>query len=611
MKYILILFITATANIFSQVEFTGSFESGNLSTVTTSDSVTYNVTTKEDIGGRWFYFKISDIKNRNIRVVFENTDVNRPMYSYDNVNYQRFTETESPSYNLFQKTFSEDSVYVAYYTPFNYSYLQQRLAKWEQSQFIKVDTLGFSPNNFPMQEIVLTDFSVPDESKYQVWIHARTHPGETPSSFHFDGIVQQLLENNEVMDYYRKNIVFYLIPFNNPEGVYYGRSRTNYFYVDQEREWDKEPDETAVEIQILKSRLKSICDVKPVDVFLNLHSQASSYCTFWIHTPGSTSDYFYRREYQFSNLNVSDNPYFVQSDFRESNLRGYFPEGWLWDTYGDAVMALTYETPYDQYSSGEWVTNENLYELGYRTVYAIGEYLELSHPKHMIVDNNSATVEGSWESSQFGLEFYGDDFIYNSNGNGSVTFDSGELEEGGLYDVFVWWAESNQNSFQTEFEITSDFSSKSIEKTQRTNGGQWNFIGDIEVQPGSNLQVKIHANSSGLSVADAVRFVYRSPITMVENEILPSGFRLYPNYPNPFNPSTTIRFDINESEHVILSVYNSLGEQVDLLVNKQLNAGTHEVVFNSTNYRNLSSGVYYYRLQIESYSETRGMMLVK
>ncbi len=610
MKYFF-FFLALTVSVYSQVKFTDSFESGNLSSVSTTDSITYNVRSKEDIGGRWFYFKISGVKDRYIQVNILNSDVHRPMYSYDNRIFTRFTTLESPSTNMFQKTFTEDSVFVSYYTPYTYSYLQERLAEWSESDFVELDTLGYSPNNFPMQEMILTDFSVPDDSKYQVWIHARTHPGETPSSFHFDGIVQQLLKDNEVMDFYRKNIIFYLIPFNNPDGVYFGRSRTNYYYVDQEREWNKDSTETAPEINILKARLKAINDVEPVDVFLNLHSQASPYCTFWIHTPGSTSDYFYRREYQFSNLNVSDNPYFEQSDFRESNLQSYFPEGWNWNNYGDKVMALTYETPYDQYSSDEWVTNENLYELGYRTVYAIGEYLELSHSKYMVLDNSQASIEGEWQTSDMGLEFYSDDFIYNSSGEGSVTFNSGELTEGGLYDVYVWWAESDSNSYETEFEIVSGFESESIPKTQRTNGGQWNFIGDMEVQPGSSLQLKVHANSTGLVVADAVRFIYRSPVTSVAENSIPGEFELYPNYPNPFNPATTIRFTLKKNANVILNVFNSLGEQVAELVNNQLSAGSHEAVFNSSDYNGLSSGVYYYRLQTENYSETRGMILVK
>ncbi len=210
-KMITIIIVTATA-IYSQVGFNGTFESGNIAKVIQEDSVSYLVTTKEDIGGRWFYFKMMGVKNKFVKVTITNSDVKRAMYSYDNKNFMRFSFLESPQENVFQKTYALDTVYVAYYTPYTFSYLQKRLKTWESNQFVSIDTIGFTYHNLPLQEIIITDTSVPDINKYQVWIHARAHPGETPSSFHFDGIVQELLRNNEVIDFYKKNIVFHLIP---------------------------------------------------------------------------------------------------------------------------------------------------------------------------------------------------------------------------------------------------------------------------------------------------------------------------------------------------------------------------------------------------------------
>jgi hypothetical protein len=598
--------------ITAQVKFSGNFESGNISSVTTTDSVTYYVTTIEDIGGRWFYFKMTGVLDRYVRVNIQNSDVRRPFYSYDNRNFVRFTSVESPQTNWFQKTYDEDTVYVAYYIPYNYSYLQERLQQWTESEYVKFDTLGISPNNFPMQEMILTDFTVPDDNKYRVWIHARTHPGETPSSWQFDGIMQKLLEDDEVIDYYRKNIVFYLYPFNNPEGVYFGRSRTNFFGVDHEREWDKTPEETAPEINILKNRMIEINNEKVLDVFLNLHSQAAPYCTFWIHTPESTSDYFYRREYQFSNLNTSDNPHFVQDDYRESNLRRYFPEGYLWATHGDEVMALTYETPYDQYSSDEWVTNESLFEIGYRTVYAVAEYLELSHSKHSILDNKNALANGNWNSAEDGLEFYSDDYLFAAAGDesSSISFSSEELETG-IYDVYGWWPSDAQNSFSTSFDISGGNGSHIIEKTQRTNGGQWNFLSQVELTDESAISVTMNGNSTGRVVADAFRVIYRSPVSSVDEGSLPEQYTLHQNYPNPFNPSTTIRFELSKPEKVVLRIFNPLGELLDVIVDRDLGAGSHEVIFNSNNYSSLSSGIYYYQIIAGDFSRTKGMILVK
>ena len=90
-----------------------------------------------------------------------------------------------------------------------------------------------------------------------------------------------------------------------------------------------------------------------------------------------------------------------------------------------------------------------------------------------------------------------------------------------------------------------------------------------------------------------------------------NSYELYQNYPNPFNPSTTIRFRLNKSEHVKVHIYNSLGELVDTIVDNYLGIGIHEIIFNSNSYNSLSSGVYYYQLSTESFSVTKGMVLLK
>ena len=613
MKSILLfLLITATYS-FSQIKFDADFESGNLATVTTTDSVYYEISTIEDVGGRWFYYRISGVLDKFIQVRVTNSSVNRPMYSYDNKDFIRFTEAESPSISYFEKTFEEDTVFVAYYTPYNYSFLQERLSEWGQSQFVKIDTLGFTEHNFPVQEMILTDTSVPDENKKRVWIHARTHPGETPSSWHFDGIVQELLKDDDVIDYYRKNIIFYLYPFNNPEGVFYGRSRTNYYGVNHEVNWNKSDDETASAVLLLKNRMKEINYENVLSVALNLHSQGAPYPTFWIHTASSTSDYFYRREYQFSNLAISDLPYFSQSDYRESDLKSHYPEGFMWANHGEEILALTYETPYDHYSNGEWVTNENLFEFGSTTVFGIAEFLELSHSKRIIIDNSDASTFGFWQAAQSDVNFYSDDFYYieSGTGNNKIAYET-ETIESGIYDVYAWWTSHADNASNTKFLIAANGDEWVSEKSQKTSGGQWNLLSTIQLNDSSNITVTINDDANGTVIADAIRIIYRGEATAVnENNNLVKSFELYQNYPNPFNPSTTIRFKLNKSENVKVNIYNSLGELVDTIVDNYLGIGLHEVIFNSNSYNSISSGIYYYQIITESFSLTKGMVLLK
>jgi hypothetical protein len=94
---------------------------------------------------------------------------------------------------------------------------------------------------------------------------------------------------------------------------------------------------------------------------------------------------------------------------------------------------------------------------------------------------------------------------------------------------------------------------------------------------------------------------------------LPAGFALGQNYPNPFNPSTTIRYSLARRERIVLDVFNILGQQVRTLVDAEQSSGEHSVIWDGRNKSGHPSatGVYFYRLSAESYSETRKMILLK
>jgi hypothetical protein len=90
--------------------------------------------------------------------------------------------------------------------------------------------------------------------------------------------------------------------------------------------------------------------------------------------------------------------------------------------------------------------------------------------------------------------------------------------------------------------------------------------------------------------------------------IIPTRISLLPNYPNPFNAQTTIRFVLPKSQNVQLTIYDLLGRQIEVLIDEYREAGIHNVSFDAFN---LSSGVYFYRLQAGSAVETKRMVLLK
>ncbi|NUN09143.1 MAG: T9SS type A sorting domain-containing protein [Ignavibacteriaceae bacterium] len=104
-----------------------------------------------------------------------------------------------------------------------------------------------------------------------------------------------------------------------------------------------------------------------------------------------------------------------------------------------------------------------------------------------------------------------------------------------------------------------------------------------------------------------------SPATGTESEYsLPEEYALHLNYPNPFNPSTTISYDLPEQEFVNLTVYDMLGAEVAVLVNEIRPAGKYEVRFDAVREgKQLQAGVYFYRIQAGDFSVSRKMVLLK
>jgi hypothetical protein len=105
------------------------------------------------------------------------------------------------------------------------------------------------------------------------------------------------------------------------------------------------------------------------------------------------------------------------------------------------------------------------------------------------------------------------------------------------------------------------------------------------------------------------RVLYSYSPTDVEE--LPGEIKTYSlsnNYPNPFNPSTTIKYQIPKSGLVTLKVYNVLGKEITTLVNEEKSVGSYEITFDASG---LSSGIYFYKLSADNFQQTKKMILLK
>jgi hypothetical protein len=110
------------------------------------------------------------------------------------------------------------------------------------------------------------------------------------------------------------------------------------------------------------------------------------------------------------------------------------------------------------------------------------------------------------------------------------------------------------------------------------------------------------------SYASTMMFKYGKSSELNSEVNLPSKYQLYQNIPNPFNPSTTIKFDLIKSSNVKITIYDILGRTVDVLLNTSLGAGTHTLNYNNSQ---LSSGIYFYELKTDDFVGIKKMTLIK
>ncbi|MEW6702992.1 MAG: S8 family serine peptidase, partial [Bacteroidota bacterium] len=153
------------------------------------------------------------------------------------------------------------------------------------------------------------------------------------------------------------------------------------------------------------------------------------------------------------------------------------------------------------------------------------------------------------------------------------------------------------------------------------SGGPFN----LPAKQSTSIAFAIAAGSTIDELKNAIRqsrIKYSDIRTSIEDERikLPSDFILYQNYPNPFNPSTVISYQLSAFSYVTLKVYDVLGREVATLVNEEKQPGTYEVKFSveTLHAASLPSGVYFYRLSVESssgrsgsFSQTKKLLLLK
>lgn len=475
----LLLLISSSSFLLSQVKFSANFDSGSIGSHQIIDSVwlkrasgdsiltlSYEIQSRFDPqnpidtslspSARWYHFRMEGVKGKQLFLNIKNSETIRPFYSYDGVNYQRFEPVENIFKGSINKIFAQDTVYIAHFIPYSYSRLLTKMQEWKSKPFVANEIIGQSSLGLPIEMLTVTDSSVNDNHKKKVWIHGRSHPSEAPASWHLEAMIDQIMSDSAFAKELRRNTVFYLVPFINPDGVKGGFSRSTSTGVNIEINWDRPDSLTMPEVKALKSALDKVTLDRPLDLLLNMHSQISSSITYWIHTAESTTEKILREQQLLSALTINYSPYYRAEDQSFSDMAPRYPEGWVWDKFAEKTVAITFETPYTYYNQdreGPWVSIDNLNELALSSLYSVSDMLDLDKANRILIDPSEGKTPRKWDSSQDNSHiFFGDSYLISQSKGAKLKYTIDNLPKG-AYTLYRWKIGPTAKTFPTDVNV--------------------------------------------------------------------------------------------------------------------------------------------------------------
>ncbi len=196
-------------------------------------------------------------------------------------------------------------------------------------------------------------------------------------------------------------------------------------------------------------------------------------------------------------------------------------------------------------------------------------------------------------------------------GDGSATAEYRlDLGPATTAEVFAWWVSAFNRASDTPIIVDHQGGRDTIRVDQTTSGAQWNSLGTYQFAGDSSDRVTISnaAVTNSFVVADAIRIVSEDPQVGIDitRHPLPKTPQLaIESFPNPFNPSTTIRYTLRENAPVSLTIYNLLGQIVATLVDEEQRAGQYRLQWQANA---LPGGIYF--AQLSDGRQTRALKLV-
>jgi hypothetical protein len=237
-----------------------------------------------------------------------------------------------------------------------------------------------------------------------------------------------------------------------------------------------------------------------------------------------------------------------------------------------------------------------------------------------IVDNDDTGLyseTGTWYTSV--AQAYGPSSRYaniQSTLNGPAATFTFMLSRNGISDIYEILPLTVNSANNALYKIIANgVMVDSFYLNQNEGSGNWKNIGRYFLPTNKQIIIKVmdtgESTSGPVIRADAFKIALYQETTSADENILnntPNAFQLFQNYPNPFNSSTAITWQQPASGFTSLKIYDVLGNEIDVLMNKEIAAGNHKINFDAAA---LSSGMYIYKLRTGNYVENKKMILMK
>ena len=274
----------------------------------------------------------------------------------------------------------------------------------------------------------------------------------------------------------------------------------------------------------------------------------------------------------------------VWRDFRDSNFEIYYKRS------QDAGLSFGAET---RLTSNSGASNSPTIAVSGSVVNTLWD------------DSRDGTIEIYSKRSIDGGITWGVDQRLTNNTNNAYSY-SPSIAVSGSNVHLVWYGNRDSNTDEIYYNRSQDGGVTWGTDTRLTNNSSVSNFPSIEVS-GSILHVVYCDNAIGWKIYYLRNLTGNVGIQNISTET-PSKYSLSQNYPNPFNSTSNLKFQIVNTEDVKLIVYDIMGKEVQTLVNERLQPGTYEAAFDASS---LNTGVYFYKLITNGFTETKKMLMIK